>query len=80
MCFLSRLHPSSLSQGGDFIFENGSGGEVSPAFTSCAVVFMLLPQSIWGGTFKDEKAGLQQKFTDRGVVSASNPTLPASVL
>ena len=26
-------------------------------------------QSIGGGTFKDEKAGLQQKFTERGVVS-----------
>jgi hypothetical protein len=29
-----------------------------------------LLQSIWGGTFKDEKAGLLQKFTERGVVSA----------
>lgn len=27
-------------------------------------------QSIWGGTFKDEKAGLQQKFSERGVVSS----------
>lgn len=28
-------------------------------------------QSIWGGTFKDEKAGLLQKFTERGVVSGA---------
>lgn len=32
---------------------------------------MPLLQSIWGGTFKDEKAGLLQKFTERGVVSGA---------
>ncbi len=32
-------------------------------------------QSIWGGTFKDEKAGLQQKFTERGVVSVAAPLI-----
>jgi peptidylprolyl isomerase len=43
--------------------------------TPCSSTFQTLTrcgfQSIWGGTFKDEKAGLQQKFTERGVVSAA---------
>jgi hypothetical protein len=67
-------------QGGDFIFENGTGGEVSrPCPLMCTGTRHALThgnvQSIWGGTFKDEKAGLQQKFTERGVVSVAVPQI-----
>jgi hypothetical protein len=40
----------------------------SAFFEACDVPWL---QSIWGGTFKDEKAGLLQKFTERGVVSGA---------
>ena len=42
---------------------------IKDVFNGFSYVTPCNAQSIWGGTFKDEKAGLQQKFTERGVVS-----------
>uniref|UniRef100_A0A7S3Z7V0 Peptidyl-prolyl cis-trans isomerase n=1 Tax=Lotharella globosa TaxID=91324 RepID=A0A7S3Z7V0_9EUKA len=50
-----RIVSGFVCQGGDFIMQNGSGGE-----------------SIYGKKFKDERAGLKLKFTERGFVGMCN--------
>ena len=54
-CPFHRIVAGFVCQGGDFVMQNGSGGE-----------------SIYGKKFKDERPGLQKKFTERGLLGMCN--------
>ena len=69
-CPIHRIVKGFVAQGGDITRGDGSGGEVR------CVDHLLVPrsppsQSIYGGKFNDDKAGLKAKFK-RGSLAMAN--------
>ena len=72
-CPIHRIVKGFVAQGGDVTRGDGSGGEVRSEVDSRTFGCSSLthPQSIYGGKFNDDKAGLKTKFK-RGSLAMAN--------
>ena len=74
-CPIHRIVKGFVAQGGDITRGDGSGGEVrtidhpSRAFGCNSLTH---PQSIYGGKFSDDKAGLKTKFKKGSLAMANS--------
>jgi len=71
-CPIHRVVKGFVAQGGDVTRGDGSGGEVRRVESSLVETCSPPPQSIYGGKFNDDKAGLKTKLKKGSLAMANS--------